>query len=93
MTSAHFPTHAAELCLTHNQHKSYYQTAAVFIAEQDRQPAGATWKDDASKQRAIATDEIWELQWYPRTPVGFLKVAAPTLEELLDFANEAANQP
>jgi hypothetical protein len=76
-----FPTHKCELSLTHNEHKSYYESAAKFIAERK-----ALWKDDESKKRAIDTDEIWQLQWYPRTPVGFHRVMAPTLQELLEFA-------
>ncbi len=45
------------------------------------------WENKEAEARAIAADEIWTLQWYPNTPVGFNSIAAPTLEELLAFAS------
>ena len=78
-----FPEHKAGLTLHHNDHKSVYDTAEDWIAEND----WCDWEDDAAKQRAIDTDSIWTLRWYPNTPVGFNAVAAPTLEELFAVAN------
>lgn len=86
-----FPTHRCELSLTHNEHKSYYESAEKFVTERE-----AMWKDDESKKRAVETDEIWQLQWYPRTPVTFNRVMAPTLQELLELAatlDEAEEKP
>lgn len=80
------PQHKAGLFLTHNEHRGYYENASDYIREGRERPAPATWKDDDAIQRAISTDEIWELQWYPDTPVGFYRVAAPTLHELLELA-------
>ena len=78
-----FPRHEAGLSLNHNDHKNIYQPAAEWIAEND----WCDWKDEDAKQRAVATNEIWTLQWYPNTPVGFIALAAPTLQELLAWAN------
>jgi hypothetical protein len=38
-------------------------------------------------KESIQTDEIWEMIWFPETPVGSYKVCAPTLEKLLEKAN------
>lgn len=80
------PQHKCGLFLTHNEHRDYYEKAADYIREGCERQSPTTWKDEEAKQRAIETDEIWELQWYPRTPIGFFHVAAPTLHELLELA-------
>ena len=43
------------------------------------------WESEEAKQRAIEMDECWTLQLYPDTPIGFMAIAAPTLEDLLRF--------
>ena len=80
------PKHKCGLFLTHNEHRDYYEKAENYIREMCEEPALTVWKYDEAKKRSVATDEIWELQWYPDTPIGFYKVAAPTLEELLALA-------
>lgn len=81
-----FPAHKCGLFLSHNEHRDYYMKLEQFLAEMaDNQPA---WESPAHRQRAIDTDEYWELHWYPDTPIGSHKAAAPTLEELLDFVNK-----
>ncbi len=82
------PKHKCSLSLTHNKHRDYYQTAAQAIAEQESYECPPNWKDYEAKKRAIATDEIWELQWYPDTPIGSYCICAPTLEEVLAMAAE-----
>lgn len=80
-----FPKHKGGMFLTHNEHKNTYDSAGQWIVENtDR----VSWASDEAKLRSIETDEIWAIQWYPDTPVGFCAVAAPTLEELLKLANE-----
>lgn len=81
-----FPKHACSLSLEHNEHKDYYQTAADWVAEKSE--FGPEFKDEDSQKRAIEIDEIWTLIWFPNTPVGSYHIAAPTLEELLDWAAE-----
>lgn len=82
------PDHKCGLFLEHNVHKDYYQTAKQAIEEAPEDMDMFPFKDEESRQRAIDTDEIWTLQWYPDTPIGSYKVAAPTLEELLEYAAE-----
>jgi hypothetical protein len=85
-----FPKHKGGLYLTHNNHKGSYETAKERIEKYEENEIYdlSDWKDKESRQRAIDTDEIWDLQWYPDTPVGSYKVLAPTLEELLELALE-----
>lgn len=78
------PQHECGLHLNHNDHKNVYETAEQWIVDND----WCDWENDEAKQRAIATDSIWTLQWYPDTPVGFYAVAAPTLDELLARASK-----
>lgn len=78
------PRHACGLHINHNQHKDYYESAEDFA---NRDYNANCWIDEEQKARAIAADSIWEVQWYPDTPVGCFKVCAPTLEEALAEAN------
>lgn len=81
-----FPRHAKGLSLIHNEHKSYYDSIEEYVDRiRDR------FKDSEAVNRSIATNEVWELQWYPDTPVGFLHVAAPTLNEVMELALEVEN--
>ena len=78
-----FPAHKAGLSLEHNQHKNVYEKAEDWIIENE----WCEWESEEAKKIAIDTDEIWTIQWYPDTPVGFCAVAAPTLADLLCIAN------
>lgn len=78
------PDHACSLTLEHNPNRDFYQTVAEHIA--DGRCDHAVFKDEDAKRRCIEANELWTLQWYPRTPIGFIAVAAPTLAELLELA-------
>jgi hypothetical protein len=76
-----FPEHKCGLYLTHNEHRDVYEPLEDSLRE-----SIAIWESDEAKQRAIDSDECWELQWYPETGLSFYCVAAPTLEECLALA-------
>jgi len=78
------PAHKCGLSIEHNEHRNYYEIAAQFI--EDRQLADC-FESPAEMAKAIETDSIWVLQWYPDTPIGFYRVAASTLYDLLRYAN------
>lgn len=82
MNLLQLPAHKCSLSILHNLHKDNYETVEDYTTG----PCCALWKNDEAKARAIATDEIWEIQWFPHTPVGSICIAAPTLEEALEFA-------
>lgn len=86
LTSDVFPPHEASLHLTHNDHKTNYQTVAEWWedAQAMRRMDDEDWVSPEQKQKAIETNELWELQWYPDTPIGFLYLAAADLDALLE---------
>ena len=86
-----FPEHKCGLSLTHNEHRNYYETAAEWIAKQEQFEVLLSWPE-GERQRAIDTGEVWVLQWYPETPIGFFCVAASTLEACLAAAMRGGSQ-
>lgn len=70
-----------------NDHKLSYQTAAEAI---ERDP----WYDEGDfisheeLKRSVSTNTIWTLQYYPETPVGFVKLHASAFQPLLDRINQ-----
>lgn len=82
-----FPEHKASLHLTHNQHKAYYLSVADSIRDNDPGYTEDCWISPQERDLAIATDECWTLQWYPKTPIGSYSYSAAQLEPLLDFVN------
>ncbi len=75
------PPHAGELLITHNAHKSNYETVEQHL--EWMKADAENFVSPQSYKNAIATNELWECQWYPDTPVGFHKIYAATLPELL----------
>lgn len=82
------PKHEASLSLTHNDHKGYYKTVQQAIDDGDH--GYLDWISEKQKQKAIATNDCWIIQWYPSTPIGFCILAAADLEALLEAANKDA---
>ena len=77
------PKHKAGLSLEHNTHKTYYETVEQWLENN----TWCDWESDEAKQKAIDTNEVWTLQWYPNSPIGFNAVAAPTFEDVIRLAN------
>lgn len=73
------PPHKASLHLTHNDHKAVYESAVEFLADMEADDFIAP----DERERCIAADSIWELQWYPDTPVGFCRLISASLTDLL----------
>jgi len=80
---AKLPKHAASLALEHNRHKDVYETAAQVIAEHNGYYSDG-WISPEQKAKAIETNEIWTLHWYPNTPIGFNLMHAADLEALFE---------
>ncbi len=75
----YLPVHRASLTIAHNDHKTVYAPIARYAEEIDDEQ----WATPTSRQRCIQSDTIWELQWYPATPIGFYKIAGASLAEIL----------
>ena len=86
------PPHEAGLYLTHNANRGCYRTVAEELQVIDHLNDDDVWGSTEAKQRAIDTNEMWQLQWYPNTPVGFNVVCAPTLEEVLALARKVCDE-
>ncbi len=85
MNETDFPAHAASLHLTHNDHKSTYETIEAWEEHGERED---DWVSREQREKAIANDSVWELQWYPNTPIGFIRLLACDLDVLLAAAKE-----
>lgn len=80
------PKHNCELSITHNPHKSNYETVKDLIDFRN-----LTIDDFVSEKEmnlCIENNELWEIQWYPNTPIGFYCVYGHTLESVLNKALE-----
>lgn len=77
------PEHKCGLYLTHNEHKDMYRTIAQ---EFEYHPEDYDDMSEEDKAECLATDSLWTLQWYPKTPVGFCVVHAATLEKVINLA-------
>jgi len=76
------PPHKASLHLTHNDHLSNYMT----VQEDDESPiGGGDWVSEAERDKAYEANEMWQLQWYPETPVGFCIIKASSLEAIFVY--------
>lgn len=79
-----WPAHKGALHLTHNPHKSNYETVEEYMVI--REFDETDWVSPEQRAAAIAGDTLWELQWYPNTPVGFNIVCGADLDAVLAFA-------
>lgn len=75
---ASLPTHAAGLMLSHNEHRSFYESVEQWIQDKP-----FDWVSEDERAQAVETDNVWVLHWYPATPVGFHSIAASSLAALL----------
>ena len=85
------PTHAGELSITHNPNKNSYETVDEYLFSWTHifgHKFFAEWVNEDERALAIATNELWVMQWYPLTPNGFCAIAAASLGALLTHAAE-----
>jgi hypothetical protein len=66
-----------------NEHRVYYQSVAEYLDDE-----GAPTVTPTDREECIRTGDVWVLHWYPETPIGFYRIAAPTLERLLAIASD-----
>ena len=77
-----FPPHKCGLYLEHNRYKDYYDSIETAVQEIDEECHNA-WINPQERQVCLDTGELWSLQWYPDTPVGFHRVVGASLEAVL----------
>lgn len=81
------PKHKASLHITHNENTTNYESVEKYIEDLESRDNHIEWATENSRSRAILTNSIWELHWYPDTPIGFYNVYGATLEEVLASLN------
>lgn len=84
MNASDFPAHKAGLVLMHQPHRIAGETVEQHINDIDPDE----WASPEQRQKAIDTDCLWTVQWYPDTPVGSCLLAAADLDVLLRAARE-----
>lgn len=62
-----------------DEHAPNYMTAAEWELDE----RGGDWVSDTERERALADNTVWSIQWYPQTPVGFHRLKASSLSALL----------
>jgi hypothetical protein len=71
----------SSLTISFNEHAHNYCDAHKAV---ERGILGSDeWVSEEEKQRAIETNSVWSLQWYPETPVGFHSLLASSLEAVI----------
>jgi hypothetical protein len=80
------PTRKVSLTITHNDHLCCYETVAESMGRKDWKAEGFLSPED--RQAAIDTNELWEIQWYPETPVGFCTARGSTLVMAIKAASQ-----
>ena len=85
-----FPPYQCSMTLEHNPHKVAYQTVAQWLAATDVE-SGPVWPSAEERQRAVDSNEMWLLTWYPHTAVRFQWAAAAALDAVLRCARAEAS--
>lgn len=78
-----------------NPHKSVYESVADYLKPKGygMQLEPDDFASPEDMQQAIDSNELWTLQLYPITPVGFWNCAAPTFDKLVALAWKIHNTP
>ena len=73
-----------------DDHACNYMTAQQWAHDGDY-PA-EDWVSEAERDKALATNSVWSIQWYPDTPVGFCRLHASSLDALVGAIAMEARQ-
>lgn len=77
--------HKGGLSIEHNPYCGMDQPIREYIEDND---IASDFENAESMEIAVSTDSLWIMQWYPDTPVGFCRVAGPTLQDILRLATK-----
>lgn len=80
-----FPKHKASMEINHNLHKTYYEPIEYYLINK-YETHFINWQSEEDKTEAIKNDELWEMVWYPNTPVGSISILASSFEKLIEYA-------
>ena len=71
------------LYIEYNDHKSSYETVEEYIEERDIKD-----EEIIDKEECIKKDTLYSLQVYPKTPIGFYKIYASSIEKAVEDLEE-----
>lgn len=74
-----WPKHI-QMFITHNEHHTNYETVKQYLDRAEH--IDISEKD---KKKCIRLGEIWEVQWYPNTPISFYCVGSFSLEKCIEI--------
>lgn len=77
------PKQKGGLCIFLDEHCSNYQSVEEYSLE-----ISDNWISENSRKKAIELDTVWELIWYPTTPIGSYRLAAHDFEALIAYYAE-----
>lgn len=80
----YLPRHKYGLYLIHNEHKDVYETVESYYDSQ-------CFVSQQEFEKAVEQDSVWVLHWYPDNPVSFFKIAAASLEAVIEAARQIKN--
>jgi len=69
-----FPEHKCGLHLSHNAHRDVYESV------EQHYPDAEEFVSPEDRQKCYDTGDVWELRWYPDSPIGFYRVVGSSLE-------------
>ena len=82
------PFHKCGFYLEHNPQKDVHETVKQHDAARGMGGIVGDWVSEQERLKAIESDELWSVQWYPQTPIGFNALAAYSLGALLKAVSE-----
>jgi hypothetical protein len=82
------PVHKGGLSLDHNPHVANYESVEQWESLLIDCGSVFHWVDDEQRNKSVATNEVWDLHWYPDTPIGSHRLLACDLEVLLKAARD-----
>lgn len=75
--------------IEYNDHKSVYESVSDYLDTMNSMDVGG--HDDDDRDAMIASDTIWTIRIYPRTPIAFYIARASTFEKALQIIDECFN--
>ena len=83
-----FPS-CINITIEFNPFATYYQSIHEWLDDERRNDGTDDFINDDEREKSLTTNCVWVAQWYPITPVGFMRMAASTFETLMDAVNKA----
>lgn len=74
----------SSIYISYNDHSVNYETARDCYDYEEN----GTWVSQEDKQRALDTNSVWNIQWYPDTPIGSYSVYGSSLTSVLNYIKD-----